>query len=106
MLSIRDRGTTLSIIKHCQRIVAKMADISLEAFKQDEDSREIVCFNLLQIGELAKNFSENFLKDYSKMPWKQIKGMRDKVAHGHGALELDLVYFTANEDVPALLDYC
>ncbi len=40
------------------------------------------------------------------MPWKQIKGMRDKVAHGYGALELDLVYFTANEDVPTLLDYC
>ncbi len=61
---------------------------------------------MLQIGELAKNFSENFLKDYSKMPWKQIKGMRDKVAHGYGALELDLVYFTANEDIPALLEYC
>ncbi len=40
------------------------------------------------------------------MPWKQIKGMRDKVAHGYGALELDLVYFTANEDIPALLEYC
>ncbi len=106
MLSVRDRGIALSIIRHCQRIVAKTADVSLETFKQDEDLREIVCFNLLQIGELAKNFSENFFKDYPKMPWKQIKGMRDKVAHGYGALELDLVYFTANEDVPTLLDYC
>ncbi len=32
--------------------------------------------------------------------------MRDKVAHGYGTLELDLVYMTAKKDVPALLDYC
>ena len=32
--------------------------------------------------------------------------MRDKVAHGYGTLELDLVYATAKEDVPALQNYC
>ena len=40
------------------------------------------------------------------MPWKQIKGMRDKVAHGYDTLEFDLVYATAKEDIPALQDYC
>ena len=61
---------------------------------------------MLQIGELAKSLPDVFFKKYQKMPWKQIKGMRDKVAHGYGTLEFDLVYATAKEDIPALQDYC
>ena len=47
----------------------------------------IICFNILQIGELAKNFEPSFIIEYNNVPWKQIKGMRDKVAHGYGTIK-------------------
>lgn len=106
MLSYRDHGILLQMVKCCDRILSKIQDVTFETFKQDEDLREIICFNLLQIGELAKNYSGDFIKEFSNVPWKQIKGMRDKVAHGYGTLDLDLVYNTSKTDVPKLLHYC
>ena len=40
--------------------------------------KDVLCFNLLQIGELAKRFEPNFIKEYGNVPWKNIKGMRDR----------------------------
>ena len=40
------------------------------------------------------------------MPWKDIKGMRDWVAHGYGTIDLNKVWKTATEDIKPLFDYC
>ena len=40
------------------------------------------------------------------MPWKDIKGMRDWVAHGYGTINLKEVWDTAVNDIKLLKDYC
>ena len=60
----------------------------------------------MQIGELAKNFDKTFISKYSDVPWRQIKGMRDKVAHGYGSIDKDRVWKTTINDIDPLLDYC
>ncbi|MBE6135131.1 MAG: DUF86 domain-containing protein [Erysipelotrichaceae bacterium] len=106
MLSVRDKGLLLGIIKHCRKILEKTESLPREAFDQDEDVVEIVCFNIMQIGELAKGLSPEFITRFNDVPWKQIKGMRDKVAHGYGTIDLDRVWSTAQENVAPLLKYC
>ena len=106
MLSIKEEGILLAIIKHCDKINEKMLDLTREQFDNDEDTLQIICFNIMQIGELAKNFEPSFIKKYSKAPWKQIKGMRDKVAHGYGSIDKNKVWNTAIEDINPLLQYC
>lgn len=106
MLSIREEGLLLAIIKHCEKINEKMNNLTREQFDQDEDVLQIICFNLMQIGELAKNFEPPFIKTYNNAPWKQIKGMRDRVAHGYGSINKDIVWNTALNDIKPLLDYC
>ena len=106
MLTIKEKGIMLYIIKHCRRIENKVAGISFESFSANEDVKEIVSFNVLQIGELAKNLSSDFLKQYPKMPWKNIKGMRDWVAHGYGTIDLEEVWKTATTDIKPLREYC
>ena len=106
MLSMRERGYLLSIIKHCERIEEKTALTTRETLGQNKDIEEIICFNLLQIGELAKGLSADFISRYSQVPWKNIKGMRDKVAHGYGTIDLDQVWYAAANDVKPLKEYC
>lgn len=96
----------LNIIKHCKRVEEKVNNLSKEDFYNNEDIKEIVCFNVLQIGELAKALSPEFLAKYNKMPWKEIKGMRDWVAHGYGTIDLEKVWNTATKDVNPLRKYC
>lgn len=57
---------------------------------------------ILQIGELAKMLSEEFLNEYAKIPWKMIMRMRDIVAHHYGSLDYEMVWNTSVADIPTL----
>ena len=106
MLTVKEEGILRNIIKHCNKINEKMNGLTREQFDNDEDVVQIICFNILQIGELAKNLPSEFLKANNKVPWQQIKGMRDKVAHGYGTIDMDRVWSTALDDINPLLMYC
>ena len=73
MLNFRDRGILLEIIKHCQRILSKNNEMDFDSFLSNDDLREIICFNLLQIGELAKKFTDDFLIDIPRCPGSKSK---------------------------------
>ena len=106
MLSIKEKGIMSYIIKHCSRVENKIGNVSYEQFLSDEDIKEIVSFNVLQIGELAKNLSSDFTNQYPNMPWKHIKGMRDRLAHGYGTIDLEQIWKTAIQDIKPLREYC
>ena len=64
--------------------------------------RNSITMPILQIGELAKNLSEEFRQENKSIPWREIMGMRDIFAHHYGALDYDLAWNTSVEDVPGL----
>lgn len=106
MLGFRDKGILIQIIAYCERIKEKSNGIDLEIFKNDIDTRDIICFNVFQIGELAKSLTDDFIKEYNEVPWKDIKGMRDRIAHGYGTIDFSIIWVTANEDIEILGKYC
>lgn len=106
MLTIKEKGVLLYIIKHCNRIIEKIDGVNEQLFYESKDIQEIVCFNIFQIGELAKNLSVEFVKEYNKVPWNLIKGMRDRIGHGYGTIQMDRVWKTAINDIVPLKDYC
>ena len=106
MLGVKDKGILLQIIKRCNRVVEKVSNISVTDFSLNDDIKEVVCFNLFQIGELANGLSIEFLKEYNKIPWKQIIGMRNRIVHGYDTINLEIVWNTANESIPELIEYC
>lgn len=106
MLSVKDKGILLQVVTYCERINSKIVNCSKEHFDNDLDVREIVCFNLFQIGELVKGLSDEFMETYNKLPWKLIKGMRDRIGHGYGTIDVDIVYETAVSSIDELNLYC
>jgi UPF0331 protein TTE0752 len=106
MLGVKDKGILLQIVKRCNRVVEKVSNISETDFSLNDDIKEVVCFNLFQIGELANGLSVGFLKEYNKIPWKQIVGMRNRIVHGYDTINLEIVWNTANESIPELKEYC
>ena len=65
MLDVKDEGRLRQITKHCTKIINKINSISQKQFNKDEDLREIICFNIFQIGELAKRLSTDFTQKYN-----------------------------------------
>ena len=99
MLDTRQLGLIEGISNHCRRIEKKTKNISIEEFIKDQDIIDIISFNLLQLGELAKKLDASIENVYDIIPWRLIKGMRDHIAHGYETLDLTLVYETAKKDI-------
>lgn len=106
MLTTKERGLLINIINHCKKINEKINDLEKEQYDKNEDVVQIICFNLLQIGELTKHLEPSFISKYNKIPWRQIKGMRDKIAHGYGTIDMERVWYTAHEEIIPLQKYC
>ena len=106
MLTVKENGLLLSIIKHCEKIICKTENLSREQFDNDEDIREIIAFNVLQIGELITHFDDEFLKNHNNIPWVKIRGMRNRIVHGYDTFDLNELWKTGTKDIVPLRNEC
>ena len=61
---------------------------------------------ILQIGELVGKLTEDFRAAHPGVPWRQIKAMRNIVAHSYGTIDPEVTWEVMTEDIPALKSYC
>lgn len=82
-------------------------NVSKDDFSRDLVRQRAVGMNLLMIGEVAVRLLEeypDFAADFSDIPWKQIRGMRNRIAHGYMTINIDTIWDTAQHAVPELLE--
>ena len=84
-------------------IVKHMKDISQEELGTNEVLLDSMLFRLIQISENAKKLSEEYKTEHNSVPWTAIYGLRNKIVHDYGNVDLDIVYSTLTEDIPELL---
>ena len=108
MISRKDKGILSAMTEHCDAIAAARSRFgdSLDAFAGDRDYFNSVCMALLQIGELANHFTPEFRESHTDIPLRQIRGLRNIVAHGYGIIDVESVWNTVCDDIPKLLMQC
>lgn len=62
-----------------------------------------VMFRLIQIAENSDKLTDDFKALHSEIPWRAMKGMRNKIVHDYGNVDLSVVYHTVTKDIPELL---
>ena len=105
----RDKIILEHIIAYAEKIERSIQRFGndFQTFLDDADFRDAVSMNILQIGELAKKLSDEYVKETSnQMNWKAIKGMRDFFAHDYGSMDIERIWETAIEDIPQLKAFC
>ncbi len=67
---------------------------------------DLLCMPLIVIGELVKKIDkvtgQTFFKKYPDIPWGEIKGMRNIVAHDYFNIDAEEIFNTCKEDIPKL----
>lgn len=106
MVNPRDIGILGNIVEHCIRIEETLIGVTIEIFNTNKGIQDILCFNILQIGELAKHLSPDFLSCYKEIPWRKTMDMRNRIVHGYGTIKMERVWKTAITDIKPLKDYC
>ena len=77
-----------------------------QAFLVDKRTQQAVIMSIVIIGEAATKIHADF-RDFSdqhpEIPWKSMKGMRNRIAHGYFDINLDVVWDTVQSALPELL---
>ena len=79
---------------------------SREAFDQISTYRNAVSMCLFQICELAGHLSDDFRSSHPELPWQQINGMRNLLAHDYGNMNTESIWETSCNDIPGIEAFC
>ena len=106
-----DRNTQVLSHMHnyCEKITKTIERFGsdFDVFLNDSDYQDSVSMNMLQIGELVSKLSDDFIQCTSNsIPWRNIKGMRNLLAHDYGSMNIEIVWETVVSDIPALQSFC
>lgn len=80
--------------------------LSREDFLADKRTQQAVVMNLIIIGEAATQVMDrhpDFAGRHSDIPWRGMRGMRNRIAHGYFDIDLDVVWETVQSALPDLL---
>ena len=84
-------------------IVNHTKDINLGELNSNEILLDSMMFRLIQISENAKHLSDDYKNNHNNIPWTAIYGLRNKIVHDYGNVDLNIIYTTLKEDIPKLL---
>lgn len=75
-------------------------------FLADKRTQQAVLMNFIIIGEAATKVMDgysDFTQAHPEVPWRSMRNMRNRMAHGYFDIDLDVVWETVQEWLPALL---
>lgn len=61
-------------------------------------------FRMIQISENAKKLTDAYRKEHKAVPWNAVTGLRNRIVHDYGSVDLDIIFDTLNKDIPQLLN--
>lgn len=82
-------------------------DMDKAAFLVDRKTQQAVVMNLMIIGEASTKLLQDcseFTEKYPDLPWRSMKGMRNRIAHGYFAIDMEIVWETVQIALPQLLE--
>jgi uncharacterized protein with HEPN domain len=82
-----------------------VANLDLKAFLSDRMVQQAVILNLIVIGEAAVQIESEyaeFAASHNEIPWKQLRGMRNRMTHGYFETNLEIVWDTVQQYLPEL----
>lgn len=92
------------IRKDLEFIVAHMRDVDMEEMNANEVLLDSMLFRMIQISENAKRLTDEYKLSHPYVPWNALSGLRNRIVHDYGNVDLNIVYETLKNDIPELLE--
>lgn len=74
-------------------------------FELDRRTQQAVVMSLIVLGEAATKVMDQhsaFAAEHNHIPWRNMRGMRNRIAHGYFEINLEVVWDTVQTALPTL----
>ena len=71
--------------------------LSKDDFIEDKRTQQAVIMSLIIVGEASTKIMDGFpefVGQHNQVPWRSMRGMRNRIAHGYFDINLDVVWDT------------
>ena len=92
------------IIKDLTFVTSQMYNADIEELNANEILLDSMLFRMIQISENSKKLSDEYKTARSDIPWNAVYGIRNRIVHDYGNVDLNIVYETLKNDIPELLE--
>ncbi len=80
-----------------------MQGLSKTQFLADRRTQQAVIMSLIIVGEAATKVMDRhaeFAAQHPQVPWRSMRGMRNRITHGYFDINLDVVWETVQTALP------
>jgi uncharacterized protein with HEPN domain len=95
-------------LRHLVAAAEKAVNYASQRSREDLDTDELLRLALTKlveiVGEAAKQVSDGTRDQYPDVPWSAAARMRDRLVHHYFDINLDVLWSTVTEDLPAFLE--
>ena len=90
------------MLKDIRFVMEKTRGVSYEQLAENELLCDSALFRLIQISENSVKLTQGFKDAHKDIPWQAIKGMRNRIVHDYGEVDLTIVYETVTKSIPEI----
>lgn len=91
------------MLAYALKIIDYSQNMEYEQFKANSMLIEACVFNLGQMGELAGKVDTEFTEAHPDIPWRQLKGLRNRIVHDYEGVNPTLIWEIISKDLPDLV---
>lgn len=97
----------LLALRHMRDHASEAIGLARGHRRRDLDSDRLLLHGLTHlveiVGEAAGRVPQRVRDEHPEIPWPDVIGMRHRLIHGYDAVNLDVLWATLEEDLPALV---
>ncbi len=91
------------IITDLSFIIQHTCELTISQLEENQILVDSIMFRLIQISENSDRLTDNLKTKYNHIPWRAVKGLRNRIVHEYGNVDFGVVYDTVKNDLPELL---
>lgn len=115
-LSSRERNTALIILEQIESAILRLQERTVNIKNADDflmspggmEKLDAACMLLIAIGESLKNLdkvtAKKLLCTYPSIPWSDVIGIRDVIAHHYFHIDADAIFQVVHFELDSLLE--
>ena len=98
----RDEIYLGDILDAIRRIEGYTTGVKKKEFIKHLMMQDAVMRQIEIIGEASNSISDEFQDKHPELPWFQMRGIRNKIVHDYRGINLQVIWDTVKNDLPAL----